>query len=354
MAHDPEDDEAANENDDAVSPELAAHLDRGWELLKENDLAGARISALAAAQVDEAAPEAPTLLGAIAAAEGDEDAALAHYKRAMKLDPGYVSPMLYSAEIYLGPRENYDEALRLIELALDNAEEEDEYLDALLLKAEALIEMDDLDEARAVLVELPPVDFPDAGAHIRAGRCWLEVDSLDEAEEHYRKAVELDPTDGDGFYGLGLVYEQREDTRAMVKAWLRVRELDLDEASVPWALTEDAFEKAAEAALAELPERIRKLLEHIPIVAGDYPSIEIIAEGNDPRMMGFFSGVPYPDKPNVGGTPQLDCVFLYQKNIERMCGSREETATETRTTLRHETGHFFGLSEEELEEMGLG
>jgi predicted Zn-dependent protease with MMP-like domain len=89
-------------------------------------------------------------------------------------------------------------------------------------------------------------------------------------------------------------------------------------------------------------------------VAGDFPSIEIIAEGNDPRMMGFFSGVPYPEKSNLGGAPHLDCVFLYQRNIERMCRSREETAKEIRITLLHETGHFFGLSEEELEEMGLG
>jgi predicted Zn-dependent protease with MMP-like domain len=47
-------------------------------------------------------------------------------------------------------------------------------------------------------------------------------------------------------------------------------------------------------------------------------------------------------------------VFLYQKNIERMVKTRDEAAREIRITLLHETGHFFGLSEEELDEMGLG
>ena len=83
-------------------------------------------------------------------------------------------------------------------------------------------------------------------------------------------------------------------------------------------------------------------------------AIELVAEGSDPRMMGFFSGVPYPEKGAMGGAPHLDCVFLYQRNIERACRTVEEVEEEIRTTLIHETGHFFGLSEEELEEMGLG
>ncbi len=140
----------------------------------------------------------------------------------------------------------------------------------------------------------------------------------------------------------------------MVKAWLRVRELDLEEPAVSWSMTQDDFEKVAEDALSELPDRIGKLLENVPIVAADYPSIEIVAEGNDPRMLGFFSGVPYPEKSHLGGAPHLDCVFLYKLNIERVARNRDEAAKEIRITLLHETGHFFGLSEEELEAMGLG
>ena len=93
----------------------------------------------------------------------------------------------------------------------------------------------------------------------------------------------------------------------------------------------------------------------MPILASDYPAVELVAEGSDPRMMGFFSGVPYPEKQNVmGASPHLDCVFLYQRNIERMSRDAAELRAEIRITLLHETGHFFGLSEEELEAMGLG
>ncbi len=70
-------------------------------------------------------------------------------------------------------------------------------------------------------------------------------------------------------------------------------------------------------------------------------------------MMGFFSGIPYPEK-GVGTPPHLDCVFLYQGNIERYGRNADEVEQEIRKTLLHETGHFFGLTEEELEAMGLG
>lgn len=350
-----DDDQERGDREDGEPDPIAEHLDRGWELLKKNDLDGARISAQAALAIDDAAPEAETLLGAIAAAAGDEEAALEHYQKAMKLDREYVPPMLYAAEMLLWPNEQYEDALELIDRALDNADDEEDYLDALLLKAEALIDMGAEDrEAKEVLEELPPTQLPDASFHVRAAKCFLDLEMVEEAEEHYQQAIVLDANSADAYHGLGIVYEEREDTRAMVKAFMRVRELDLEEPPVAWAMSQDEFEKVAEDALGELPERIRELLGNVPIVAADYPSIEIVAEGNDPRMLGFFSGVPYPEKSSLGAAPHLDCVFLYQKNIERMCRSKSEAEKEIRTTLLHETGHFFGLSEEELEAMGLG
>jgi predicted Zn-dependent protease with MMP-like domain/Tfp pilus assembly protein PilF len=346
-----------NKPEDPASMDAhAAHLDRGWDLLKKNDFTGARVSAQAALKVDPESAEALTLLGAIAGAEGDEEEAIDLYRRAMALDPEYVAPMLYAAELLLYPEEDYDEALQLTEEAIDLAEEEDDVLDALLLKAEILIAMGDReDEAKAVLTELPPTRFPEPSFHLRAGRSFLDLHLVDQAEEHYRQAIAADAADAEAYHGLGMVYEEREDLRAMAKAWLKVRELDEGETAPPWAVTQEEFERIAEAALEELPERIRKLLENVPIMAAEYPSIEIIAEGNDPRMMGFFSGIPYPEKQTVAGSsPHLDCVFLYKRNIERIARNREEVAREIRTTLLHETGHFFGLSEEELEEMGLG
>jgi predicted Zn-dependent protease with MMP-like domain/Flp pilus assembly protein TadD len=345
-----------NDESTAAMDALSAHLDRGWEALQENDHEAARISARAALKDQPSSPEATTLLGACAAADGDIEEAMARFREAMTADPEYVAPRLYLAELHLdaGEEDDLEEALQLTDEALDLAEEEEDYLDALLLKTEALLALDRPDEAKESLDELPQVTLPEATYHMRAARCCLDLDLLDQAEAHYRKAGELEPKSPDVFHGLGLVHEAREDHRAMIKSWLRVRELDMEEAKLPWTLTQEEFEAVAEEALEELPEQIQKLLENVPIVAADYPSIEMVAEGNDPRILGFFSGVPYPEKSSVGGTPHLDCVFLYKDNIERISRNRDEVRREIRTTLLHETGHFFGLSEEELDEMGLG
>lgn len=344
-----------HENPPADMDALSAHLDRGWDLLSKNDYRSAEIAAKRALDAEPDAPEALTLLGAIAAAEGEEDDALEFYRKAMSVDPDFVAPMLYSAEILLSPERDPDEALRLIDEALEHADEEEEYLDALLLKSEALLALGDRDEeVKETLEELPPVSFPEASFHLRAARCFLDLSVFPPAKEHFEKAIVLDAHLSDAHHGLGIVHELTDDLRAMTKAWLKVRELDLEELAPPWSVSQEEFETIAEDTLAELPDRIRKLLENVPILAAEYPSLEVVAEGNDPRMMGFFSGTPYPEKSQIAAaSPHLDCVFLYQRNIERMCRSREEVAEEIRVTLLHETGHFFGLSEEDLRELGL-
>ncbi|MBI4510542.1 MAG: tetratricopeptide repeat protein [Deltaproteobacteria bacterium] len=336
---------------DAVS----AHLDRSWDLFKKHDMAGAELSVRKALELEPDLPEAHALLGMLRAAEGENDEALEHFRRALELDPGYVTPKLHAAELLLAGDGDPEEALEMIGDAIETAEDEEEYLDALLLKVEALTGLGRLEEAEETIGELPPVQFPEAIFHVRAGHSFLDLGFIDDAEEQFRKALEMDPDLAEAHHSLGLVYEERGDVKKEVECWLKVRELDLKEPKVPWSRPVDEFETIAEQALAELPERIRKLLENVPITVEDYPSIDLISEGNDPRALGFFSGIPYPEKSHVSGaTPHLDCVYLFQRNIERISHCQDEVAEEIRITLIHETGHFFGLSDEDLEQMGLG
>ena len=46
-----------------------------------------------------------------------------------------------------------------------------------------------------------------------------------------------------------------------------------------------------------------------------------------------------------------DCIVLYQKNIEAVCESDEEVREEIRLTVLHELGHYFGMTEDELEDV---
>jgi predicted Zn-dependent protease with MMP-like domain len=47
-------------------------------------------------------------------------------------------------------------------------------------------------------------------------------------------------------------------------------------------------------------------------------------------------------------------VVLYRRNLEKLCGSREELIDQIRTTVFHEVGHALGMDEAELDALGLG
>jgi len=273
----------------------------------------------------------------------------------MDEDPDDASPLLQTAELHLYSLDDPQESLELALRARDLAEVPDERADAVLLAAESQLALEDLDAARVTLAELRQSSFDEAALHCRAGQLFLDLELHDEAERHFRAAVDLDAELADAHHGIGLARETRGDMEGMRQAWLQTRTYDLQTRRVPWHISEDEFEAVAEAAFASLPDAVKQHLENVPILICDYPAIEIVAEGNDPRMLGLFIGVPMGEKSNVGGGQTgPDCVFLYQRNIENACRGGEELEREIHITLWHETAHFFGLDDGELGEIGLG
>lgn len=357
-------------------PKAAERLcDEGWEHLEEDDHKGAVHSAQRALAIAPESAEAHTLLGAARWGAGDVEGAEGAFRAALEHDGEAISALLYLAELLVreatsalsddadpddkaaiaGAKEDVEEALALCDRVLDEAEEEGDAVDGTLLRAEALLLLRRDQDAKAALADLPEGEYPDPDLHLRAGQLLLEVDLLDAAERQLRRALDENPDDADAWHTLGCLHEARGDEQQMIEAWLRVRTLDLAAPAAPWSLSKEEFDAVAEAALAELHPRARELLGNVPILGGDYPDEHVIEDGWDPRILGLFTGVPYPHKSSSAGTPpHLDTVMLYQRNIENACVSREEVEEQIRITVLHETGHFFGLEEDDLHAMGLG
>jgi predicted Zn-dependent protease with MMP-like domain len=331
-----------------------AELDRCWELMESGDLEGAQKRALKLLRTDGDSPELYVLLGMLAGMQGKPEQALDYYAKAMDIDAEYVEPIICAAEVYLWEMEEPEKALELCERALDLAEEEDEYVDALLLRAEAEVALDRDQAAYATLMELPELPLSEPSYHLRAGRLLLDLGHVDDAEDHFQRALSLDDQSADALHGLGLCAGERGDQKSMVELFLKVRGADLQAPPAPWALSTERFREVCSQAIDELPEELHKLLGNVPVIAGEYPSDELVKDGVDPRVLGLFTGVPYGDKSSVGGAPHLDAILLFQRNIERMAYNADDVENEIHITLVHEAGHFFGLSEEQLEEMGLG
>jgi predicted Zn-dependent protease with MMP-like domain len=208
-------------------------------------------------------------------------------------------------------------------------------------------------EALQLLHQLPPGPFVEPMLHLRAGDACFDLGELEAAERHYRMVLEREPASADALHRLGSIAHERGHQQVMTEAWLEVRRLDLMAPRPPWAVPEEDFVAWAEQAFGELPEVVKRKLVNLPLIVTDYPNAELVSEGVDPRSLGLITGVPLPDK-GSSGQAELDCVQLYQRNIERIATTPQEVWEEVRITVLHETGHYFGLTDEDLEDLGLG
>ncbi|MHB8881118.1 MAG: metallopeptidase family protein [Thermodesulfovibrionales bacterium] len=114
------------------------------------------------------------------------------------------------------------------------------------------------------------------------------------------------------------------------------------------------FEELLEKALGAIPQEHKQYLANIMIAIEDYPDKEEAGEGagKEDLLLGLYDGVPLPYK---GGffdipNPLPDTITLFQRNIEEICATEKELVEEIRKTLVHEVGHYFGMSESDLQE----
>lgn len=121
-------------------------------------------------------------------------------------------------------------------------------------------------------------------------------------------------------------------------------------------MTEKTFQQVVASALDSLPEKFHEALENIAIVVDDWPDEETLKAMELPSkfdLLGLYRGTPLPEREHdYGGAILPDVITLYRKPLEKMCRTESELYREIRKTLLHEIGHYFGLDEERLAELG--
>lgn len=344
---------------ETTSHDTETTLDAAWSALDAGDVATARKRA---EKLDPTSADALLLLAACAREEDDTPKALELLRAAAKADPDWATPELWIAELLATEPETMEEAQSHAERALDLADEEDEYLSALALKAGLEAELGDLEEAKSTLADLPPPDVAlgDTALALEISDLHLAVGEAPIAVQRLKTLTASNPDEADAWYALGCAAGEAGDEALQREGWRRAWKLDSaphdhgDGDHSHHHLDDETVTASAEEALAELPDRARALLRDVPIIVADLPAEADVDTGLDPRALGLFSGTAYPDIPHVGGQPGLTQIILFKRNIERVADTDEELREEIRVTLLHETGHFFGLDEAELEGAGLG
>lgn len=123
---------------------------------------------------------------------------------------------------------------------------------------------------------------------------------------------------------------------------------------MPYSVKDSEFRAFAAEALDELPDEFRNFMDNVVVVVEDYPSIEDAEGAGVPRdeLLGLFHGVSRLEQDWSNSAPDHlpEMIVLYKRNIEAVCSTKEELIEEIRLTVPHEIGHYFGLSDEEIEQ----
>jgi predicted Zn-dependent protease with MMP-like domain len=115
-----------------------------------------------------------------------------------------------------------------------------------------------------------------------------------------------------------------------------------------------AFERLVTEAIALIPKRFRRQIKNLALVVEEEPSPALLEEMEiEPpdSLYGLYQGTPLTERRWDYGNTLPDRITLYQKPIEEDCEDEDEIRAVIGETLIHEVGHYFGLSEEEIEEI---
>ena len=114
----------------------------------------------------------------------------------------------------------------------------------------------------------------------------------------------------------------------------------------------DKFSRLVEDALRIIPRRFRDAIQNMVIVVEDEPSAALLNNlgmDDDETLFGLYEGTPLPERGATYGNVLPDRITIFQGPIEEDCGGDEEIRRCVAETLIHEVGHYFGMTEEEIE-----
>jgi len=119
-------------------------------------------------------------------------------------------------------------------------------------------------------------------------------------------------------------------------------------------MTRERFERLVEEALRDIPKRFRDAMTNVAVIVEDEPPphvLEDMAMEEDDELFGLYEGTPLPERASSYGNTLPDRISIYQNPIEESCADDEEVRVCVAETVIHEFGHYFGMSEEEIEEI---
>ena len=106
------------------------------------------------------------------------------------------------------------------------------------------------------------------------------------------------------------------------------------------------FEQLVDEALEQIPDQLFDLVENCALIVEEEP---------DPQrgdVLGFYDGTPLSERTSQYAGVLPDRILIFHGPLLRMVSSEDELVDEIRITVWHEIAHFFGIEDDELDDLG--
>lgn len=115
---------------------------------------------------------------------------------------------------------------------------------------------------------------------------------------------------------------------------------------MPLELSAESFDELVTEELDALSDEIVERLDNVIFVTED------ISPDNDMGLLGVYDGIALTERSQYGFGELPDRIVLFRLPLLDACATVEELREQVHITLVHEIAHFYGLTDEELDELG--
>ena len=114
----------------------------------------------------------------------------------------------------------------------------------------------------------------------------------------------------------------------------------------------ERFDEMVANALDEIPAPLAEAMENVVVTVEEWPTQQQAARANG-LLLGLYEGVPLTRRGPIsysGVAP--DRITIFSGSLSSLARDEDDLAARVRVTVLHEVGHYFGMTDERLHEMG--
>jgi len=344
---------------------LDALLDRAADRYDHGDYQGSLACAEEAARVEPRSVEAHHDRAAALQELGRLDEAASAFTRALAIDPDDPETLAGAADLYVNrlPASNDHTEIGLeyarrgshrVKRSRLRPVAEAKALTArlALLEGQALNDLGRSREALSRLDAALAASPDDSHARYERAVALFDLCRFADAKKAFGEVLEKNPHDAWAHHHMGLVLEQLGDAPGAERELGRARIEAPTDFKSPIELGPAEFARLVHDEADKLSPELRADLSRVKLETADLPDTEDLTAEEPPlapTILGLYRGAPLGEGPE--SEPRT--ILIYRKNLARAVSSREELASQVRTTLLHELGHLRGEDDDALRARGL-